>query len=154
MSENILRGFDETPVILFGGNPKYRLVLCKGRLTLEWQDLDAAGQVRWTHINGWTPSMEINKDHEEIAFSILLEEYRKTREQLEKLTAKDPEFPAEWSGSYVSSGAGAVVRGETPMRLRPEKVRRFEVVWKAREVARGFYPPQVSRAGLGEPDGA
>lgn len=63
------------PRILFGDNG-YRVVLDGTRIILEYQDTDAAGGVRWSHIDAWnTQNTHAQHSHAEIAMTCILKNY-------------------------------------------------------------------------------
>lgn len=69
------------PRVLFGENPKYRLVVKSDRAVLEYEDTDAAGGIRWNWVQSWPLGYKDHKEHAGIALSCLLRQLNLTIEQ-------------------------------------------------------------------------
>lgn len=63
------------PRILFGDD-RYRVVLNGTIVTLEWQDTDAAGSIRWLHVARWNrQDKNAQSSHADIAMDCILKNY-------------------------------------------------------------------------------
>lgn len=72
-------------VRILHGDGKYRVVLDRTRIVLEWQDTDAAGSVRWLHIDSWDrTNTHAQSCHADIAMTCILRNYDMMVEELVK----------------------------------------------------------------------